>query len=105
MDFKKCLPIIFIVSGCTTTAHMDRVTLNSMRIDCSKKQEQIDFLRSQLPSATDNLINGLMIRSSGGIINSMYDGTYNDRVDQDRGGMSNAVRLQIYNIQKTCGNY
>lgn len=104
MDLKKCLPLIVVLSGCTTTAHMDRVTLNSMRIDCAKKQEQIDFLRSQLPSERDHVVNGFMIRSTLGILSSIKDGTYKDRMDQDDGGMSNAIRLQIYNIQKQCVN-
>jgi hypothetical protein len=94
-----------LVSGCTTTAHMDRATLNSMRIDCAKKQEQIDFLRSQMPSPKDQLINGLMIRGTVGTMAAINDGTYLDRVDQDNGGLSNAIRLQIYNIQKQCVNY
>jgi len=104
MDFKKYLPIVFLASGCTTTAHMDRTTLNSMRIDCSKKQEQIDFLRSQVPSERDHLVNGFMIRGTFGTFNSIRDGTYKDRLDQDDGGLTNAIRLQIYNIQKQCVN-
>jgi hypothetical protein len=84
---------------------MDKNTLNSMKIDCRHKDEQIAFLRSQYPSETDRITNSLMIRSTLGFIASNADGTYNERRGMDNGSYTSAIRLQIYNIEKTCAAY
>jgi len=103
VDFAKCLPIIcLLVSGCTTTAYMDRHTMNNMVIDCTMSKEQIAFIESQKPSDDDSFINSMMIRSWLGYFASNSDGTYNNRRDWNNGARTNAVRLQVYNIQKTC---
>jgi hypothetical protein len=81
---------------------MDRQVMNSMTIDCKHANEQIAFIQSQAPSDEDSIKNSLMIRGWSGFISSMKDGTYNARRDWDDGARSNAVRIQVYNIQKTC---
>lgn len=73
-----------------------------MQIDCTMYKQQIDFLRSQKPSEEDSIVNAFMIRGWFGYLASNFDGTYNKRRDWDNGARTNAVRLQIYNIEKTC---
>lgn len=106
MDIAKRLPIICVslvmLGGCTTTSYMDRHAMNNMAIDCEIADKQIAFLESQQPTEQDSVINALMIRSWAGYVASVFDGTYNKRRDWDNGARTNAVRLQIYNIQKTC---
>ena len=96
--------LVLLTTGCTTTARMDFQGLNQFRIDCSKKQEQLDFLRSQWPSETEQLINGMMITSSVGYIASNADGTYRDRVYMDRGAYTSVLRKLIYDVKRTCPN-
>ena len=91
--------LVLLTTGCTTTARMDFQGLNHFRIDCSKKQEQLDFLRSQWPSETEQLINGMMITSSTGYILSKADGTYQDRVYMDRGAYTSVLRKLIYDVK------
>lgn len=102
MVTKIYLPLIFALAGCTTTAHMDRQTMNNMQIDCNHAQEQIDFLQSQWPSPQDTFVNSMMIRGWFGFISSVNDGTYNERRDWDQGGRTNAIRIQIDNIRNVC---
>ena len=103
MDTKKFLPIILLAcAGCTTTATMDRQTMNSMRINCDKKQEQIDFIQSQEPSLRDRWVNTSIITSWFGFLSANQDGTYNHRMEIDDGSVSNAIRIQTYMIEKAC---
>lgn len=93
-----------LVTGCTTTARMSERDLNNFKIDCSKKQEQIDFLRSQWPSDRDKFINAFTVTSSGGFVLSSLDGTYEDRRKLNDGYHTSTIRILIYQIQSTCPN-
>ena len=105
MDIKKYFSLIVaLLSGCTTTARIDFESLNRFQIDCSKKQEQLDFLRSQWPSGTEQLVNGMMISSMLGYISSNVDGTYNDRMHMNHGAYTTVLRKLIYDIKRTCPN-
>lgn len=105
MDFKKLLPVmIMLCAGCTTTATMDRQTMNSMHINCNKKQEQIDFIQSQEPSLRDRWVNTGIITSWFGFLSANRDNTYNHRMEIDNGSVSNAIRIQTYMIEKACAN-
>ena len=106
MDLKKYLPLITVVlAGCTTTARMNRHEIDAITIDCTKKQQQLDFLRSQWPSNNERIINGLMISSTVGFINSVADGTYQDRRDWNDGGLTNSLRIKIDQIKSVCHAY
>jgi hypothetical protein len=105
MDIRKYLSItVALLSGCTTTARIDFESLNRFQIDCSKKQEQLGFLRSQWPSYSDQLVNGMMITSTLGYVSSNVDGTYQERMKLYNGAYTSVLRLLIYDIQKTCPN-
>lgn len=106
MDFKKYVPLItvLVISGCTTTARMTRQELGSMTIDCAQKQQQLDFLRSQFISGDEYLINGFMISSSLGYVNSVADGTYQQRRDF-LDGYNGGIRLKIDQIKSVCHAY
>lgn len=106
MVITKCLPLILVLlAGCTTTARMTRHELDSMQIDCARKQEQLDFLRSQWPSSNERIINGLMITGSMGFINSVADGTYQERKDWNDGYLTNALRIKIQQVREVCHAY
>jgi hypothetical protein len=102
----KKLIIIFamMTSACTTTARMSRADLNDFQIDCSRKQEQIEFLISQWPSDKDKFINAFVIRSSGGFIASNIDGTYKDRQSIESGSYTTQLRGLINDIRTSCPN-
>jgi hypothetical protein len=106
MDSKKYLPLIFLLlaAGCTTTARMTRQEVDAIRINCSQKQQQLTFLRSQMLDDNEQLVNGLMITSSLGFISSIADGTYQQRRDF-MNGYNSGIRLKIDQIQSLCHAY
>lgn len=106
MDIKKCLPLILLLlAGCTTTARMNRHDIDNITIDCTKKQQQLDFLRSQIPSKNERIVNAMILSSTVGFVSSVADGTYQDRRDWHDGGLTSTIRLTIDQIQSTCANY
>ncbi len=107
MDATKHLSLVVIVLtlvGCTTTARMTRHEISNMHISCSKKQEQLTFLKSQLITGDEYLINGLMVTSSIGYINSIADGTYEQRRDF-MDGYNGGIRLKIDQVKSVCHAY
>lgn len=102
MDFKKYLPLIILsLAGCTTTARLTRQDISAMRIDCANQKEQIAFLRSQMITGDEYLINGLMITSSVGFVSSVADGTYEQRRDFGN-GYNSGINLKIDQIRNQC---
>jgi len=107
MDFKKCLPLSLILTsliGCTTTARMTREEISSMRFDCARKQQQLDFLKSQMITGDEYLINGLIVTSSIGYVSSIADGTYQQRRDF-MDGYNGGIRLKIDQLKSVCHAY
>ncbi len=105
MDIKKCLPLIFVlVVGCTTTARMTRQELSSIKIDCNKKQEQLDFMSSQILKPDEIFTNALMLASTIGYLSSIADGTYQQRRDFND-GYNGGIRLKIDQIKSVCHAY
>ena len=106
MVITKCLPLILVLlAGCTTTARMTHREISYMQIDCTKKQQQLDFLRSQWPSENERIVNGLMITSTMGYISSVVDGTYQERKDWMDGYLTNALQMKITRIRERCHAY
>lgn len=106
MVITKCLPLILVLlAGCTTTARMTHREISYMQIDCTKKQEQLDFLRSQWPSDNERIVNGLIITSTMGFVSSVADGTYQERKDWMDGYLINALRMKIRTIREQCHAY
>lgn len=77
------IAVLCVFGGCataqTTTARMDYESLNNFKIDCAHKQEQIDFLRSQLLTTNETFANAFTITGTLGYLRSNLDGTYQDR--------------------------
>ena len=103
---KQLIILIAMLSaGCTTTARMDRANFEAMQIDCTRKQEQLDFLRAQWPSQNELISNGMMITSSIGYILTNADGTYEKRRNMADGGYTSSLRLKIEQVKSVCANY
>ena len=91
-----------LLTGCTTTARMDLHSLNTFKINCAKKQEQLDFLYSQWPSRDEQIVNALMIRSSLGFLASNADDTYQERRHLDDGRYTAVLRMTIDDVKRSC---
>lgn len=57
---------------------MDVVDLSTYRVDCSRKQEQIAFIKSQMPGPREQRMNMLAMTSVVGWANSAANGTFTE---------------------------
>lgn len=109
MATKIFVPVIIgvfgVLAGCTTTARINHRDIESMEINCSQKEEQIAFIKSQWPSEDDQFVSGFMLTGLMGIISTHMDGTYQDRRDLQDGKVTSSLRLKIEQIEQTCARY
>lgn len=101
---KLIILLSLLAAGCTTTARMSLHDLDHFKIDCSKKQEQLEFLNTQWPSDRDRFINAFTITSTAGYVLSNADGTYQERRKLNDGYYTNSLRILIYQIESRCPN-
>lgn len=93
---------IAVLSGCTTTSNMAVDDLNYFQIDCNRREEQLAFLRRQMPTQDDRLVNGLRMTSPVGLVATMVDGTYKEeRATFDR-KQEAIARVIIHQIESYC---
>lgn len=105
MDLKKYLPlIVLLLVGCTTTARMTRQEIDNMGFDCAHKQEQIDFLKSQMISGDEYIASGMMVTSVLGYLSTNADGTYQQRRDF-MNGYNSGIRIKIDQVKQVCHAY
>lgn len=67
------------LAGCgttTTTSRMDVIDLDHFQIDCKYRDEQMAFLRGQIPTVNERWKNALRITSPTGSVVAMANGTY-----------------------------
>ena len=93
---------VLVTTGCTTTARMSRQDLINFKIDCSHRQEQMDFLRSQWPSDRDMVINTFTLTSLSGVAMTSLDGTEKTRREMVDGYYTTQLRGMMDNIRTTC---
>jgi hypothetical protein len=92
------------ISGCasTTRTQMDVADLDRYQIDCSRKQEQLDWLQSQMPSAHERLVNGLNMTSMFGWFNAARNGTFTEDQALYSGQQTAIIRNLIYKLETQC---
>lgn len=97
--------IVGFLGGCAggTTSVVGIQDLNHYRVDCSRKPEQLAFLRTQLDAVErDHNSNALMLRSSGGQLATINDNTFVDRRYRARGYHEALIRSYINWIEDYC---
>lgn len=81
---KKILMLIVCVSQTACTTVPDRMSydeLRTFRVDCSRRDEQYQFLESQKYSVTERLKLAFQMTSIVGIVSNSYNGTRQDSAD------------------------
>lgn len=96
------LAIATMATGCTTTSKMNVADLNNYQIDCSKKNQQIEFLYSQIPSRSDQAANAFIFTGIPSTIVTTMDGTYDHRREAYRGYNRAIILSKIDYIRKYC---
>lgn len=96
------IAIAAMVTGCTTTSKMSVADLNDYKIDCRKKDQQIEFLYSQIPSQGDQAANAFILTGITSTIVTTMDGTYDRRREAYRGYNRAIILSKIDYIRKYC---
>lgn len=80
---KKILLIAICVTqaACTTPSRMSFQELSTFKVDCSRRNEQYQFLESQKYSQWDRIKVALQMTSVAGILSNEYNGTAQDSAD------------------------
>lgn len=96
--------IVLAISGCSTTtkSRMDTVDLNYFKIDCSRKDEQLAFVKAQIPSTFERQMNGLAMTSIFGWANSAYNGTFDEDRAMLNGQQAGIARSIIQQLNTHC---
>lgn len=96
--------MIAMLSACTTTttSRMSVAELNNFQVDCKHKNQQIEFLYSQLPSRDDQVANVFVMTSITGTAITTADGSYGRRHEQYRGYNRAMIQGKIDYIRKYC---
>jgi hypothetical protein len=81
---------------------MDIDDLNHFRVDCNRREEQLRFLHSQMPSRWDQQRDGLAVTSIGGTVLSIIDGSYDRRRDVHDRRTQAVIRSYIREIETYC---
>jgi len=97
----SALTIVAMTAGCAFNPRMSYDELNTFNIDCSKKYEQIDFLRSQLPTQNERL-GAALTRSLLTELPAHFRGEKSEHsrlINDDYGFI---VRAQIGTLERHC---
>ena len=88
--------------GCTTPVTMPINDLNNYQVNCADRYNQLAFLRSQIPSQNDRVVTGLHMTNVFGVMNSVFEGTFEDqRAVYDRKQSAYAL-YWIRMIEQSC---
>ena len=89
-------------TACTTPVRMDYNGLNTFKINCDKKEEQMAFLQSQLPTEREAITNYFIISNWSGFFASNADGTYNDRQKLFNNYHTAVIKANINQLRQQC---
>ena len=81
---KKTIIAVICLSQAACTTVPDRMSFNELRtfkVDCSRRDEQYQFLESQKYTVNDRLKVALQMTSIVGIVSNAYNGTMKDSED------------------------
>lgn len=100
---KKFVLIAFCLTqaACTTPMRMSVNDLANFQIDCSKRNEQYQFLESQKYSELDAIKNAFQMTSTAGQLSNLYNGTLED----SRAALNFEHEAIIKNKQRTIREY
>lgn len=79
MKLIAVLAVTVLATGCTTTHRMPSQDLRYFKPDCSRKEEQLRWLNSQMPSRGEQQIDSMVVTSVYGTVTSVLNGTYDER--------------------------
>lgn len=103
-----CACVVAIaLTGCastpgTTVTLLPLQDLNDYKVDCNNKDQQIEFLRRQIASPQFRRNNQIVMNTTGGILYSLADGSYQERKNQAEGWNQAVARRKIHYLETWC---
>ena len=100
------IPLIVVATGCaaTDTKRMSMWDLNHFVPDCSRKEEQLKWLRAQMPTSWEQFRDSMTVSSVGGTVWTLADGTYDQRRDVHDRRTQAVIRSYIGDLERYCVN-
>jgi len=101
MKTIAALGIVALTAGCAFNPRMSYDELNTFKIDCSKKYEQMDFLRSQMPTQNERLGAAL----TRGLLTELPAHFRGEKSEHSRlvdGDYGFIIRAQISSLERNC---
>lgn len=71
--------LLLALVGCSTTQQMSMNDLDYFKPDCKRRDEQLRWLASQMPTQQDLMVNRAAVGSLEGWVITTWDGTYEQR--------------------------
>ena len=93
------------LSGCgtpTQRTRMDQQDLSQFKIDCSIKEEQLEFLARQMPTPHEQRLNMLGSTSIIGWANSAYNGTLQEDQAHYQRMDINTIKILTFQLKQYC---
>jgi hypothetical protein len=88
--------------GCSTPTRMSADDLSKFQIDCSKRDQQYQFLESQKYSDNDRFNLGLQMTSILGIVSNAWNGTAEDSSAGMNGEHEAMIKAQQRQLRQRC---
>jgi hypothetical protein len=92
-----------VCSGCATTERMNIHDLSTFKIDCSNKEAQIRFLRTQIPTSNDRLAAAIDINIFSEAGAAMKGEMSQHRLIKE-GYYESAAKGKIWELESQCPN-
>jgi hypothetical protein len=100
---KICLLILCASQvACTTPARMSANELSNFQYDCSKREEQYQFLESQKYTENERFMTALQMTSILGIVSNIFNGTADDSRDAMDGKHEAMIKHKQRILREQC---
>lgn len=91
------------LTGCASSQRMSIEDLNNFQYDCSRYDEQREFLLKQYPSRRDRQAALLGVGSIMSMISSKVEGTYDQHQSIRTGELQATVKYKLHQLDVACG--
>jgi hypothetical protein len=95
------LIVTVLSAGCATNPRLAFDDLNTFRIDCAKKYEQMAFLESQMPTPNERMVAALT-RNLIGEFRAALDGKPSEQSRILNREYDAVIKVSLYQLQSYC---
>ena len=93
---------VLVMSGCSTTQNMSMNDLDYFKPDCTRRDEQMRWLASQMPTQNEYMINRMTTTSLEGVLWTKADGTYEQKQAIASGRYPMVIQAHMDYLRRHC---